>query len=150
MRNVLCDLPAAHKVCGFLSHSSNHCSRCTKKFPYDEDYGKLISSGFEVHQPRTQCAHKAAGISWLAATTKKAREKVETYFDCIRFTIIDPTYNLFLGTAKHVMKNIWLKNGFIQKQNNEKIHGVVENAYVPSSVGRLPIKILSGFVWLHC
>ena len=32
-----------------------------------------------------------------------------------------------------------------RNKNNEIIHGVVENAYVPSSVGRLPIKILSGF-----
>ena len=30
------------------------------------------------------------------------------YFDCIRFTIIDQMHNLFLGTAKHMMKNVWL------------------------------------------
>lgn len=29
-----------------------------------------------------------------------------SYFDCIRFTIINPMHNLFLGTAKHVMKNV--------------------------------------------
>ena len=31
---VACDLPAAHKVCGFLSHSSSHsCSKCMQIFP---------------------------------------------------------------------------------------------------------------------
>ena len=28
------------------------------------------------------------------------------YFDCIRFHIIDAMHNLFLRTAKHVMKNM--------------------------------------------
>ena len=30
------------------------------------------------------------------------------YFDCVRFHIVDPMHNLFLGTAKHIMKNVWL------------------------------------------
>ena len=30
------------------------------------------------------------------------------YFDCVCFHIIDPMHNLFTGTAKHLMKNIWL------------------------------------------
>ena len=31
---VSCDLPAARKVCGFLSHSAAlGCSKCKKKFP---------------------------------------------------------------------------------------------------------------------
>ena len=29
-------------------------------------------------------------------------------FDCVRFHIFDPMHNLFLGTAKHIMKNVWL------------------------------------------
>ena len=30
------------------------------------------------------------------------------YFDCVRFTIVDPMHNLFLGTAKHLME-VWLE-----------------------------------------
>ena len=32
--SVACDLPAARKVCGFLSHAAKHgCSKCFKEFP---------------------------------------------------------------------------------------------------------------------
>ena len=34
------------------------------------------------------------------------------YFDPIRFTIIDPMHHLFLGTAKYMMKNIWMERKF--------------------------------------
>ena len=32
-----------------------------------------------------------------------ALSKLE-YFDCVRFHVIDPMHNLFLGTAKYVFK----------------------------------------------
>ena len=32
------------------------------------------------------------------------------YFDPIRFCIIYPMHNLFLGTAKAVLKDVWLQN----------------------------------------
>ena len=157
---IACDLPAAHKLCGFLSHSSHHaCSRCKQYFPYDQELGKMIYAGFsQSHSPRTQSEHKSAGVKWLMAPTKKARDDVENstgsrftklnllpYFNCVRFTIIDPMHNLFLGTAKHMMKNIWLPDGLIQQKDIDKIHSVIKNALVPSFVGRIPQKILSGF-----
>ena len=158
---VACDLPAAHKVCGFLSHSSCHaCSRCTKLFKYDETLNRVIYSGFDYHAARTQNEHKAAGEQWLAASTRAQRETVEKetgsrytelnrlpYFDCIRFTCIDPMHNLFLGTAKYIMKNIWLseKHAVLDRKDNTIIHDCVANAIVPTSVGRIPRKILSGF-----
>ena len=50
--------------------------------------------------------------------TLSARDKVERkhgsrftsfmhlpYFDCVRFHVIDPMHNLFLGTSKYMMKN---------------------------------------------
>lgn len=157
---VACDLPAAHKVCGFLSHSSHHaCSRCKKFFPFNEELRKIMYSGFtESHPSRMQSDHKAAGIKWLSATTASARNEVEKsygsrftklnllpYFNCIQFTIIDPMHNLFLGTAKHVMKNVWIQDNLIQQAQFERIHSIVQDTLVPSSVGRIPHKILSGF-----
>lgn len=156
---VACDLPAAHKVCGFLSHSSHHaCSRCKKFFPFDVEHGKIDYSGFASHEPRMQSEHKAAGIKWSTANTKKAREEIEklygsrytklnllSYFDCIRFTIVDPMHNLFLGTSKHMMKKIWLKDELIRQHDMERIHDIIQRTLVPSSIGRLPHKILSGF-----
>ena len=36
------------------------------------------------------------------------------YYDSIRFAIIDPMHNLFLGTAKHIM-TIWKDNNILSK-----------------------------------
>ena len=36
------------------------------------------------------------------------------YYDSIRFPIIDPMHNLFLGTAKHAMA-IWKENNILTK-----------------------------------
>lgn len=56
-------------------------------------------------------------------------------------------HNLFLGPAKYVMKNIWLseKHAVLDRKDNTIIHDCVANAIVPTSVGRIPRKNLSGF-----
>lgn len=40
------------------------------------------------------------------------------HFDCVRFHIIDPMHNLFLGTPKYVF-NLWADNIFSKKQLKE-------------------------------
>ena len=66
------------------------------------------------------------------------------YFDPIRFCIIYPMHNLFLGTAKAVLKDVWLQN--ILGQNALPIiQGRVDSLKIPVSCGRLPKKIGSGF-----
>ena len=54
-------------------------------------------------------------------------------------------HNLFLGTSKHLMKNVWLQDELIHQKHMDKIHSIVQDALVPSSLGRIPHKILSGF-----
>ena len=67
------------------------------------------------------------------------------YFDCIRFTIIDPMHNLFLGTAKHIMKNAWLPNKILKQNDLKSIQELIDNMKVPSNMGRIPNKIASNF-----
>ena len=58
---------------------------------------------------------------WLRAKTQAERNEIEQehgstfsqlsllpYFDCVEFIILDPMHNLFEGTAKRVLKKIWL------------------------------------------
>ena len=66
------------------------------------------------------------------------------YFDPIRFTIVDPMHNLFLGTAKTVLKQIWIKRGIIQETNFPVLQTRVDSMTIPS-IGRIPHKILSSF-----
>ena len=66
------------------------------------------------------------------------RERVDCilrlpYFDCVRFTIIDPMHNLFLGTAKNILKNIWLDN--FSANNLQHIQKLVDSSEVPKSIG---------------
>lgn len=68
------------------------------------------------------------------------------YFNPIQFTIVDPMHNLFLGTAKHMMK-IWMERNLITKDQMRVIQTRVDLIQVPSDIGRIPKKISSSF---HC
>jgi len=64
--------------------------------------------------------------------------------DVVRCHIIDPMHNLLLGTAKHIMK-IWTTNGILTHGVLEVIEKRVSQIQSPIDVGRLPLKIGSGF-----
>ena len=53
-------------------------------------------------------------------------------------------HNLFLGTAKHCME-IWTKNNILSKQDLAIIEKRMSQMQAPYSIGRLPLKIGSGF-----
>ena len=69
------------------------------------------------------------------------------YFDCIRYFVVDPTLNLYLGTDKHMMKNVWLndKNEFLSDEDFERIQELVDSMTVPQDIGRIPGKIVCSF-----
>ena len=54
-------------------------------------------------------------------------------------------HNLFLGSAKHVLKDIWIKNGLIQEKQIQQIQDVMNSMKTPTGVGRIPCKIETGF-----
>ena len=158
---IACDRPAAHKIGGFLGHSSSHaCSYCIKHFPYNKTMKKLDYSGFNVSPLRLHSDHKRFGSLWLKAKTQTERDILEKrhgsrfsqinllpYFDSINQLALDPMHNLFEGTAKRVLKKVWLneQSPLLQKKDAEKIHNTISSFKTPSSIGRLPLKVLSNF-----
>ena len=54
-------------------------------------------------------------------------------------------HNLFLGTAKHMMKNIWLPNKLFSQNDLKAIQDLIDNMKVPPNMGRIPNKIASSF-----
>ena len=62
------------------------------------------------------------------------------YYDSVRFAIVDPMHNLFLGTAKRMIK-IWKDLDFLNTNTLKLIQERVDKASVPSDVGKLPGKI---------
>ena len=67
------------------------------------------------------------------------------YFDSPRFLVVDPMHNLFLGTAKHHLKRVWMEKDLISNAMFEQIQERVDAITVPSGIGRIPYKIRSGF-----
>lgn len=120
---VACDIPASRKCCGFKGHSANYgCSQCMKFFP--GVIGNKDFSGFDrsLWPARTYEDHMRAIDSIKKCNTQCAVEAIETdkgvkysiltelpYFNPIRFAVVDPMHNLFLGTVKSMMKNVWQK-----------------------------------------
>ena len=156
---VACDIPAARKCCGFKGHSANYgCSRCMKLFP--GGVGCKDFSGFDrsLWPPRTYDEHMKAIGEIKKCKTQSAIDALETakgvkhsilielpYFNPIRFTVIDPMHNLFLGTAKSVMKNICLKRNIITAEQLNVLQCRMDSLKVPSDLGRIPKKISSNF-----
>ena len=155
---VACDVPAGRKTCGFLSHNSRKgCHRCTKQFVIGGVGEPSDYSGFDDCDLRTNAAHRAQVEQVCQQTTQEERTNLESeygvrysellrlpYFDCVRFTIIDPMHNLFLGTAKRIIE-LWLDNGLLNSNNLKHVQEMVDKCESPSDLGRLPRKIEKSF-----
>ncbi|CAB4028333.1 Hypothetical predicted protein [Paramuricea clavata] len=119
---VVSDIPDSRKVCGFNGHHSRMgCNKCTKAFEVGGVGVPNDYSGFENCRGRNGEEHRRQIDEVLAQTTQEARSATEAlygarysellrlpYFDCVRFTVVDPMHNLFLGTAKHLVE-VWLQ-----------------------------------------
>ena len=118
---VACDVSAARKVCGFTGHASAAgCSKCMKRFKTGGIGTPSDYSGFDYCYPRQNNEQGRQANEIKNQTSQDDADKLTSlygtrytellrlpYFDSVRFTIIDPMHNLFLGTAKRMLE-IWL------------------------------------------
>ena len=148
---VACDIPAARKVVGFFSHSANRgCSKCLKIFP--GGFGNKNYGGFDRSQwvDRTDEDHKHKCEALKTCNTQEELNALQTeygirlsalcelsYFSAIRFTIIDPMHNLYLGTAKRMIE-LWLDLNIISEKQLKDIQARVDSVQTARDVGRLP------------
>ncbi|XP_030600828.1 uncharacterized protein LOC115790939 [Archocentrus centrarchus] len=154
------DIPATRKCGGFVGHGAYRgCHKCLKMFKKKVSAGETDYSEFERSswEPRTSKDHKHyAGLS-KRATTKTEQKRIEhkygarwselfrlSYYDAIRFVVIDPMHNLLLGTARHVFR-LWAELGILSTKNLDELQRRVENIKVPNEVGRIPLQIATGF-----
>lgn len=157
---VVCDLPAVRKVCGFLSYVAKFgCSKCLKEFPRMDSCDKNDFSGYdyELWTERDTNYHMQIGIEAKNAESAKARCMIEsshgaryseifnlTYFNVVRFHIIDPMHNLFLGIAKHTVTT-WKKTELLKDKHFEILQSRVDSITPPPGIGRIPRKIGAAF-----
>ena len=156
---VVCDMPASRKLCGFLGHNSTYgCNKCYKTFP-SSGLSNVDYSGYDREKwtPRSNYLHREHCQQILKETTKTGIRKKEaefgirysvllnlSYFDPVRFTVVDVMHNVFLGTAKHMFK-VWLQLELLTLANLEEIERRVKLFHIPNSVRRLPINIASNY-----
>ena len=153
------DIPASRKLCGFLSHSAKlGCSRCFNEFP--GGFGeKKNYSGFErdTWETRTDEKQRRRVARVQRAKSNAERKRLEKkygvryttlldlpYYDSVRFCVIDPMHNLFLGTAKHMFK-LWLEKGLLTRDTIEEVSSRIARMNVQSDAGRLPSNIGSNY-----
>ena len=155
---TVCDVPATAKLGGFLSHASKHaCWKCSKVFPYNSELNRVDFSGVQLGPLREHTIHKHNAIEAVGAATPTQRNEIELrngsrftelmhlpYYDCVRFSIIDPMHNLFLGTSKRMFHQ-WTESGLISRRSLQDIQDIVQKCTVPSGIGRIPHKIASNF-----
>ena len=154
-----CDLPAGRKLCGLLSYSARMgCSRCKKSF--SGTVGQLNYSGFnrDTWIKRNELEHRRTVSKISSCNTKSAVSEIESrtgyrytellrlpYFNPSRMLAIDPMHNLFLGSGKHIVKNIWIQRGLISESQFDLIQDRTDRIICPPGIGRIPNKINSGF-----
>ena len=59
--------------------------------------------------------------------------------------IIDPMHGLYLGTAKHMLKEVWPRHSGFGDSALHEIQLLVDNTHLPTDLGRIPYKIASSF-----
>lgn len=121
---VACDIPASRKVCGFLGIAARlGCNKCLKEFPsekhssgqktnyseFDRNSWQLRSNSSHREECTKLCSRRFNTKSALHTAEANAGVRYSVlldlpYFDPVKFTVIDPMHNLYLGTAKHVFK----------------------------------------------
>ena len=153
------DIPAARKLCGFVGHSANRgCSHCGKFFP--GGFGeKKDYSGFDrsTWPRRTDSSHRQNARKVEKCRTKTEKKKMESmlgtrytsllrlpYYGSITMCVIDPMYNLFLGTGKKMFK-IWCERDILSKEKLRQVQDRIETVEAPSDLGRLPGNITSNY-----
>jgi len=106
------DIPASQKICGFLGHNARlGCNKCYKEFLSEnasfEDKPNYGGFNHEMWEQQTNSKHRESCDKIKAATNKTQLQKLEsshgvqysyllklTYFDPVKFVVINPIHNL--------------------------------------------------------
>lgn len=159
---IACDIPASRKVGGFLAHSARlGCNKCKREFG-PPGRGASSFHDFSPGDPRTNQEHREQATLVKQGRTKQDRSEMEretgvmytellrlSYYQPIRFLVIDPMHNLFLGTAKHVFKSLWTNQEstppILSKPVLQNIQDRIDKVKPPPFMGRIPLKITSDY-----
>ena len=124
-------------MCGFSNYNAlRGCSKCLKEFPTEHFGSKPDYSGYDCDNwvPCDIVTHRTKAHAHNSAKTATGRHEIERshgikyselvnllFFDIVRYHVVDPMHNIFLGIAKHALKT-WKDLHVI----NEKEYAVIQ------------------------
>ncbi|GBB84695.1 hypothetical protein RclHR1_11280005 [Rhizophagus clarus] len=101
--------------------------------------------------------HRQKALEWRRCKSNAERERFVkvngvrwseilrlSYFDLIRFVVIDLMHCLFLGIAKWITKRIWIDEDVLTEKALQSIQKKMSEFKLPSDLGRIPGKIHCG------
>ncbi len=154
-----CDIPAARKLCGFIS-ARIACYRCLKHANYDNRNQPNFGGFSDMDSwfiERDVKEIKKNALAWKNCKTEEQRRThvSETlvrwseihrlpYFNPVRFLVIDPMHCLFLGIAKWIVTRLWIEEGKLNPENLLLMQKRANKIQVPADIGRIPSKISTG------
>lgn len=160
---VVADLPAAAKLCGFaLYNGICACRKCERQFSaVVEGAAPRDYSGWEdeTWTPRTKASNLTHALEWKAAPntaqktalvqkhgTRWSQLHLLEYFNPVDFTVIDPMHNLYLGTCKRIMVNMWIPDKDIVLADRERMSSLCGRIILPFGYdhGSIARKMLVG------
>lgn len=142
-----------------MKYCFSGCNKCFKTFPRSSFGAKPDFSGFdtetwerrtnELHRVNAESVRFAKCQSEINSMVHNTGAKYSVllqlpYYDAVRFVIIDPMHNLFLGLAKSTLK-VWKENDLIGEKDFELVQRRVNAVVPPPEIGRIPSKIATGF-----
>lgn len=131
------------------------CSRCYYNFctlSGTYDYGGNFDRNSwtlrtnEKHHADVEKVLKCSTVTGRSAAEKEHGCRYSVlldlpYFDPVRMLLIDPMHNLFMGTAKHITFNIFIKQNILDSAALETIKSRIRKVVVPAGLGRVPASI---------
>ena len=106
---------------------------------------------------RTNARHRSDVVKVLKCKSKAEQSRAESHLGCrysvllelpyfrpIEMVLIDPMHNLFLGTSKHFVRDIWSSRGILDTGAVSIIETRLKKTLVPPGLGRLPASIKPG------
>ena len=106
-----------------------------------------LSETYRLTCDNIKCNTATAVERLQAASGIKYSSLIELpYPDPIRFTIVNPMHNLFLGTAKYLMKQFWIEKRIVSLQQLKLIQNeLILILLQPAGIRQIPQKITTAF-----
>jgi hypothetical protein len=113
----------------------------SRRYPHRK-WENIATQVAEIQRQTSSSTREALEKKYGVRYTELSRLE---YYDGVQFTVIDPMHNLFLGTAKTMLKDVWPRTDNLSSGDLDQIQDCVDLTNTPAEIGLIPRKIASCF-----